>query len=145
MVSFSSPVPIPLGLDMNPLACPGVELKLLRSVWANYPWHIHNPNLGRHGPLSFYPCGQNHFGDSLCVRSNTCTGFRPSIRYKSCVPCAEVASSREVKSILERMEDESPVNGLNLAFYSHKQLADLLYTKEEKLKKFRLQVSTSNL
>ncbi|CUA70771.1 Ubiquitin carboxyl-terminal hydrolase 34 [Rhizoctonia solani] len=36
------------------------------------------------------------------------------------------------------MENEVPVNGLNLVHYSHKQLADLLDEKEERLKKYRL-------
>ncbi|CUA75348.1 hypothetical protein RSOLAG22IIIB_05853 [Rhizoctonia solani] len=123
----------------NSLTCEGAEIILSCSSWANYPWHLHDPSLNRGRPPSFYPCGINCSGDVIRIRSSACVGVTPSTRYKSCIPCTEAVDSREVQSIIQRMENESPPNGLNLVFYSHKQLADVLESKEETLKKYRLQ------
>jgi len=46
--------------------------------------------------------------------------------------------------MVRRTETEVPKNGLNIAYYSHKQVCDLLDTKDETLKKYRLYVGVSH-
>ncbi|CAE7224859.1 unnamed protein product [Rhizoctonia solani] len=120
--------------------CQGAELKLPRSSWSHYPWHLHDPNskLGR--TPSFYPCSINHAGDIMRIRSRGCLGILVGDKHQSCIPCSEAVDSREVKSIVHRMEADMPANGLNLAYYSHKQLRDALDATEEKLKNHRLRL-----
>ncbi|KAG8681361.1 hypothetical protein FRC11_001206, partial [Ceratobasidium sp. 423] len=120
------------------LACPGAEVQLSQSAWANYPWHLHDPSLNQIKSLSFYVCTTNSAGYTIHIRSYSCVHVRPTVHHKSCIPCAHAADSHEVRSIIQRTETEVPINGLNLVYYSHKQLADALDSKEELLKKYRL-------
>ncbi|CAE6517396.1 unnamed protein product [Rhizoctonia solani] len=123
---------------INPLACQGAEVKTSVPIWANYPWHLHDPSFNLPKPLLFTICSQNRTGDAIRIRSHFCVGVVPDLQYGSCNPCIEAADSREVKSIIKRAETETPVNGLNLKYYSHKQVCTLVEGLQETLKKYRL-------
>ncbi|CEL58798.1 hypothetical protein RSOLAG1IB_12199 [Rhizoctonia solani AG-1 IB] len=135
-----TPVPslVLYNTSVNPSPCQGAEVQVSTTVWANYPWHLHDPSMHPSKALSFTVCSQNCTGDTIHICSHSCAGIVPDSQSESCDSCIEAAGSREVKSIVWRAETETPVNGLNLVYYSHKQLCDLLDAKEEKLKKYRL-------
>lgn len=119
-----------------PPLCQGAQLSLSGSLWGNYPWHLHDPSHSENIP--FWICSINNAGDVIHIRSRSCAVVVSQSGRQSCTPCAEQRDSRELKLIFERALTEAPVNGLNLRYYSQKQLADHLESKEEALKKYRL-------
>jgi hypothetical protein len=89
--------------------------------------------------LPYHISGINRDGDIAHIRSHSCTGIA-SLGRKSCNACIEQVHSREVQLIVRRAMTETPVNGLNIKYYTFKQLAELLDAKDEQLKKYRLKV-----
>ncbi|KAG8679310.1 hypothetical protein FRC08_017059 [Ceratobasidium sp. 394] len=116
--------------------CQGAELVLSTNAWENYPWHIHAPGFIK--SPSFYICSINRTGEILHVRSHSCTGFASQPGHPCCGACRDKLSSHELKSIVQRVHTEIPVNGLNIQYYSYRQLVGLIKTKDEELKKYRL-------
>ncbi|KAG8709531.1 hypothetical protein FRC09_000625, partial [Ceratobasidium sp. 395] len=88
--------------------------------------------------LSFYICGMNRDGDRVFVRSHTCSGVVSTPGGSSCNACIDAVRSRGFQQVIQRATTETPANGLNIKYYSHRQVVDLLDTKEEKLKRYRL-------
>ncbi|KAG8727096.1 hypothetical protein FRC10_006452, partial [Ceratobasidium sp. 414] len=129
-VYYGPPIPPPTAP-----ACQGAELVLPTNVWENYLWHLHGPSHAKN--LSFYICSINGTGEIVRIRSYSCAGVAPPGR-ATCGACTEALWSHELRSIMKRMETETPVNGLNTQYYSHRQLADLSDTRGEQLKKYRL-------
>ncbi|KAG8695139.1 hypothetical protein FRC08_008010 [Ceratobasidium sp. 394] len=129
-VYYGPPVPPPAAP-----VCQGAELVLSTNVWENYAWHLHGPNHTKN--LSFYICSQNGTGEIVHIRSYACAGVAPPGR-PCCSVCTGVLWSQELRSIMQRMETETPANGLNTHYYSYKQISDLLDSKDDQLKKYRL-------
>lgn len=82
----------------------------------------------------------NRGGDIVRVRSHTCTGIISRPGGQSCDACAKQVHSQDVQQVIQRAMTETPKNGLNINYYSFKQLNNLVDLKEEKLKTYRLKV-----
>ncbi|KAG8699972.1 hypothetical protein FRC09_006255 [Ceratobasidium sp. 395] len=123
---------------ISSLACLGAEFEVPTSAWSNYPWHLHDPAHSESVRLPFFVCGINQAGDIIRLRSQRCTGRLPSPGLRSCDACAALYDLQRLKSLMQRMEDESPKNGLNYKFYCYRQMVDVVDVKNDKLKRLRL-------
>ncbi|KAG8701433.1 hypothetical protein FRC09_005373 [Ceratobasidium sp. 395] len=123
-----------------PPLCEGAELELPTSPWANYPWHLHDRSHTESARMPYTICAikSTDETETLYLRSYSCLGVASAFLSKSCLVCAQLLDSHLVKSIVQRMENESPANGLQRRYYSHKQMGDAMDVKDRTIQRYRL-------